>query len=396
MSRHAGTLALAAGLALFGCAAGAWTGSGDHVPPGWRPPPESDEAGLWLQMDRLETGLRTSGLRLQNVELEAYLYRIVCRLIPDNCRDIRVYVMRNPFFNASMAPNGMMQIWTGVLLRVEDEAELAFVLGHEIAHYLRRHSVQTWRDVRRKSAFLSVTGVVLRGSLGNLGGAVQGGVALATVGSVYAFSRDNEREADEAGLRLMSQAGYDPSAAPAIWERLLEEQRASPRSSPALFVATHPSTTERMVRLRELAGTVTTRGVAERRRAEYLERTRASHLMLLGDELGRRDFAASEVVLRRLLAEGMSPGKAYFFQGELYRLRGLSEDEPLAVRAYRKALEFPDAPPQTQRNLGFLLVKSGDPAGARSALERYLELLPDAEDREMIKARLGHLEEVAR
>lgn len=80
----------------------------------------------------------------------------------------------------------------------------------------------------------------------------------------------------------------------------------------------------------------------------------------------------------------------------LYRLRGLDGDETLAANEYEQAVDFADVPPQAHRNLGFLLVKGGDSAGARSALKRYLELLPNAEDREMINARLRHLEEIAR
>ena len=55
-------------------------------------------------------------------------------------------LVRTPYFNASMAPNGMMQVWSGLLLRVDNEAQLAAVLGHEIGHYLARHSVERLRD----------------------------------------------------------------------------------------------------------------------------------------------------------------------------------------------------------------------------------------------------------
>ncbi len=151
-----------------------------------------------------------------------------------------------------------------------------------------------------------------------------------------------------------------------------------------------------MVRLQELARSVNARGGIGRRRAEYLAQIEPLLSVSLGDEVSRRDFPATDVLLRRLVATGARPGTAHFFQGELYRLRGLSEDGQRAIGAYRQALEFSDAPPQTLRNLGLLLVRSDDRAGARSALERYLELVPDAEDREMVKVRLGHIEEVAR
>ena len=65
----------------------------------------------------------------------------------------QVHLVRTPLFNASMAPNGMMQVWTGLLLRVDDEAQLAAVLGHEFGHYLARHSTERLRDAKSRSAF---------------------------------------------------------------------------------------------------------------------------------------------------------------------------------------------------------------------------------------------------
>jgi len=53
-----------------------------------------------------------------------------------------------PCFNAGMAPNGMMQIWSDLLMRVESEVQLAPVIEHEIGHYLQRHTVERLRDIK--------------------------------------------------------------------------------------------------------------------------------------------------------------------------------------------------------------------------------------------------------
>ena len=97
-----------------------------------RPALETDEGGLWGMMDREETRLRRSPFVVRDAELNKYLQDLVCRLGGDHCPDIRVHVVRTPLFNATMAPNGMMQVWTGLLLRAENEAQLAAILGHEI------------------------------------------------------------------------------------------------------------------------------------------------------------------------------------------------------------------------------------------------------------------------
>jgi tetratricopeptide (TPR) repeat protein len=81
-----------------------------------------------------------------------------------------------------------------------------------------------------------------------------------------------------------------------------------------------------------------------------------------------------------------------FFQGELYRLRGEAGDDEKAIAAYEKAGALGAAPVETQRSLGLVLMKTRQPARARAAFVRYLELRPDAQDRDMIRDYLKRLE----
>ena len=126
------------------------TGPIEDVKPGDRPALNTDEAGFWMVTDRVEEKLRTSGRVVEDPEVNAYVRGILCRLTPEHCANIRLYIVRTPNFNASMMPNGAMQVWTGAILRTRNEAQLAYVIGHEVAHYLRRHTVQRWRDARAK------------------------------------------------------------------------------------------------------------------------------------------------------------------------------------------------------------------------------------------------------
>ena len=192
----------------------------------WAPPSRftkpdlaSDEGGLWAIMDREETRLRRSPFRMRDEALNKYLQDVVCRLAGDHCPDVRVYAVRTPFFNASMAPNGMMQVWSGLLLRMDNEAQLAAVLGHEIGHFLQRHSVERLRDMEARTAFGQFIGMF--GVVGLVG-------QLATLAGAMAYSRDHEREADRIGLTLMRRAGYDPREAGKVWGNLLDELRATP------------------------------------------------------------------------------------------------------------------------------------------------------------------------
>ena len=369
---------------LAGCAEP--RGATVDIKPGERPELASDEAGLWMEMERAENRLLRSGAIVHDANLHEYVRGVVCRLAGPLCGDVRVYVVRRAGFNAAMAPNGMMQVWTGLLLRTDNEAQLAYVLGHELGHYMRRHSLQMWREARSRAAGLAVFQAMVGVALGGAG-------QVAVAGSLAAFSRDNEREADELGFEAMTAAGYERAEAPKVWERLLQERAAEGKSAPSAFFATHPPTEERLASLRALAATRPAGGTSgEVGREALVAATRQLRGMLLNDELRTRRFAPTMVVLDHLVAVGDGLGELHFFHGELYRLRNGPGDDASAVAAYRKALEHPEAPAEAHRGLGVVLLRTGDRAGARAALARYLERRPDADDAAMIRAQLGALD----
>jgi predicted Zn-dependent protease len=239
-------------LVLLALAACASAPSAD-LAPGENPALGSTEANLWMVMDRVETQLQASGQVVRDPALDAYLVEIVCCLEPEYCRSVRIYVVDVPHFNASMAPNGVMQVWTGLLLRTENEAQLAFVLSHELAHYVRRHSLQRWIDVQNKanaaSIFALVTSAAGIGYAGDIG-------ALAALASILAFSRDQEREADARGLQRAVDAGYDPHEGARIWRALRAEQAASETGERFVFLSTHPGVDERIRTLEAAAQAV--------------------------------------------------------------------------------------------------------------------------------------------
>ncbi len=396
-----------AGLALplLVCSACAG-GVKEDIQPGHRPSIDTDEAGLWMVMDRHEKSVKTSGRVETAPGLNAYVNDIMCQLAPEHCADIRIYIVRHPSFNATMAPNGMMTIWTGMLLRCENEAQLAYVIGHELAHYLRQHSLQRWRDAKAKTTAIAFAGMLAAmagqaaGAAG-AGGAVQSAVsagrtavAVGNMGllfSILVFSRENEREADALGFELYTKAGYDAGEAAKIWKMLDKEAEVGDWPSPPLFMASHPSREERMATLerkaRELSGQHEGLAYTER----YLTETLRFRSDWLRDELRQRNFGSMEFVLNRLIEQSYDLGTLYYYRGELYQLRDEKGDKKKAIAAFREAAQHEDAPPETHRELGFVLWDSGDEAGARAAFETYLKAQPFAGDRPMIESYLEEL-----
>jgi predicted Zn-dependent protease len=140
--------------------------------------------------------------------------------------------------NAWCLPGGKIAFYTGIFPVLQDEAGMAFVMGHEIAHALLRHGAE------RLSEGLLVGGVgaLLGATLGRRDESTRQGVlaaygVLAQVGFMLPHSRAHETEADREGLKLMARAGYDPRQAVEVWRRMQKMSGGGPPE----FLSTHPS-----------------------------------------------------------------------------------------------------------------------------------------------------------
>lgn len=364
-----------------------------YVTPGYEPT-DVDERGLWHACEQLEREIAGSNFLITDPGVNAYVRGITERLIDDVMQDMRIYVVRNPDFNASMAPNGMMIVHSGLLVRADNEAQLAAVLGHESGHYLRRHSVQNWRGQRRKSAVAAFAMVAAAGVSSPTSGYqwidVANSISLALALSLFSFSRELETEADAYGLQLLGRAGYAPGAAAEIWAQLIAERRASAAARNKRYkdwsrssFSTHPPTENRMADLRESAEVMSvTEGDDGRQR--YHAALAPIRSMLLEEQVRLNDPGANLYLLNRLANERWD-GTLRYYEGEVYRLRDETDDTQRAAAAYALAVAEPDAPPEAHRAHGYALLKAGQREEGRNALARYLELAPDAKDAAMVR-----------
>lgn len=341
-----------------------------------RPDMASDEGGLWAMMDRAETGLRRSPFLMRDAALRDYLKGVACKLGGEHCADIRVYPVRTPFFNASMAPNGMLQIWSGLLLRVENEAQLAAVLGHEIGHYLQRHTLDQMRDVRARSAFGLF--MLAFGAVGMLG-------QLAMLAGAFGFSREQERQADAIGLQLMRRAGYDPREASKVWLNLMAERKARPGGEESPMFATHPPSVERSEALARLARD---NGGGFTGDIEYAAALAPFRQDLLEDELRRGQHGEALVLLDRMVQREPQRADLLYYRAETRRLRAQGSDLDDAMTDLNQAVTLGREPAQAHRCIGYILQSRDQLAGAQRAFAHYLELAPDAPDASLIRTYL--------
>ena len=339
---------------------------------------EHDERGIWAEMEQAESALLTSGALVADETLQAYVREVACRVASDYCGDIRVYVVERAGFNASMAPNGFMTVWTGLLLRVENEAQLAAVLGHEVAHYQRRHTLERWRSTRAATSavtFLSIAAAV--GGYGGAGNLVQ----LATQLALLSYSREQEREADSLGFERLVAASYDAEAAATVWRNALAEQDAMDEDqAPPLLLSTHPASDERLTNLAALADM---RG-GERFAGRFDAAVARHRNEWIAAEIGKGRYGALDVVLQRLSDNGV----ASYWRGEMFRRSGQTKK---ALAAYRKAAVSAEAPAAAHRGLGLTLWSLGRESEALRAFTRYLVTAPQAKDTAMIRAYIEEL-----
>lgn len=353
------------------------------------PPADSDEAELWYAMDRAETEIKRSPLLVRDPALNTYIKNVACKVAGETCPSLRLYVMNVPYFNASMAPNGTLLFWTGALLRIRNEAELAFVLGHETGHFTARHSIRQWRRSKTAGAWLGAFQIAAFGV--GAGGLAELGT-LAGVATLFKYSRDMEREADRLGFASVVAHGWAPHAGADMWARLWREEQTRKYDRPTTLFSTHPPSQERLEDINAAADAIP-HPPTDLGRDRYYAAIRPMLPQLLDAELAQRRYAGSILVISELLDDAPDADKSLltFYLGEAYRRRGLNDDKAKAAEYYAKAITMPNPPNAAWRELGFSRRSSGDVAGARQALARYLELAPTASDAAFIRRDLDNL-----
>lgn len=190
--------------------------------------------------------------RLRDTGAQARVQAIAARIVPASGSDIpfpewEVVVFDSDEVNAFALPGGHIGVYRGILELAESDDEIATVMGHEVGHVTARHAAQRIGTTQIAEAGTSLVGVgaqlygISPQLIGLLGAGVQYGVVLP-------YTRNQELEADELGLRYMAMAAYDPQAALSFWQSM---QATGGEGAPA-FLSTHPSGEQRIEQIRAM------------------------------------------------------------------------------------------------------------------------------------------------
>ncbi len=388
--------------------------------------PLRDEQRLWEQSRAEEEKLLGEVKLYGDPGLEAYLDEVVGRLNPpamasNQAVRYRVRVIEDPTLNAFAYPHGSIYVHTGLLARMEDEDELATVLGHEMTHVEYRHMLRYQRSEHNKAVGLSVAAITAAVILAVAEGdavdhghwataealdvfghvLVDLGLQLAFQASVNGYGRGLEEEADMGGFGKLAAAGYDLHEAPKVYQALLEDQ-GDTRKAEAFFFGSHPRLSERIAVTKKYVAQHSDGKLSEDRADR--EDAFARHIRpvvrddaRLNIEMGRLELAEAE--LKRAREWMPSDPETHFLRGRLRlaQAAGRSPEEAQGLRreaedSFRKAIELDADRAAPHRELGLLLRDREDFRGACVQLRRYQKLAPDAEDGEEIGEVIAGLE----
>lgn len=340
--------------------------------------------------------------------LDAYLTEITQRFVDvareageDRGFTYRVRVVEDPSVNAFTFGGGLIYVHGGLIARMENEAQLATVLGHEIAHVTmshvpegieRRFGVQVLGQVAATAARATGT---LRGQ------ALASAYEYSMLAAVNGHGRGQESEADEVGLRYMVEAGYDPTEAPHTFEQLLIEYGdQSPLEN--FFWGSHPTNVSRFERLSDLARARYADAAGSERRIvnseEYQRRTRELVVAMGIHDYDSRWFARSRGMFEKARGVREDDPVPHYYLGRiaLETTRGGEGEVEEAIRHLRRAVEADPSFAPAYRELGLAYYRKDNLARderdrAIAAFERYLEVAEDPEDAERVTQMIEEL-----
>ncbi|HPI02410.1 MAG TPA: M48 family metallopeptidase [Candidatus Goldiibacteriota bacterium] len=187
---------------------------------------------------------------LANTTVQSYVSALGGKLAAKSERSTLKYtftVVDSPEINAFAVPGGFVYVTSGIIKNLNDEAQLAAVIGHEIGHIAKKHSVkQMQRQLVAQYGLAYVENMMSKGEEGTTKSQIASMVSAIGLNFLFAKnSRENEFEADEQGAFLSSAAGYDPKAMIDVQELLLKLRTSKPGMLEQML-STHPISEERI------------------------------------------------------------------------------------------------------------------------------------------------------
>ncbi len=370
---------------LFGYCTGGWAAEFASL--------NSEEADIRDLMERASEDqqlLENSGILYRNEELEPYLNRIVARLdanaaSPDG--GFRVKMIKDPHLNAFTYPDGTCYIQTGILARLENEAQLAALLAHELAHFVKSHAAIGIRRFHRR-----LRSDFSRQPLNQEASPSRAQIRRRIECVWSGYHHEAEYEADRESLKFMIRAGYDPYEALRLFEHLAEEMSRENLKEP-LISGSHPRLQARIEKCKEFLENLKPQNRdGFNKVGNFEEHIQDLLLENIGIDVQAGRFEQALQASERYLALRPDDARGHYLQGEIYRQQDHSGTDVIrAELCYKRAIGLDDSYPEPYRALGMLYYKTGLPQQAKPYLEASLTLAPDAPENAYLRNYLSQI-----
>lgn len=319
---------------------------------------------------------------VQDGMLNQYLAEVGHRLDSKSHRPQMPYSYRAlnaNYVNAYTFPGGAMGVTRGILVDLDNEAELAALLGHELGHVNARHAAQRQGTAMVTQA--AMTGVNIIGTVAGYGGLTDLGTQLGASVLLSSYSRDNEREADALGQEYMVRAGYPASGMVGLQQLLVDQQKESPGMLQTMF-STHPMSSERRDTARQMAeGKYAASNTRDAGRERFMDNTSALRRIKPTIDscqkgevaMAGKDYGKAEERFRMALK---STPRDYAANVLMARCLSAQDKDAQALEYAQTATRIYPQEAQAHKLLGVLALGQKDPAAAYEHLDSYDRLLP--------------------
>lgn len=295
-------------------------------------------------------------------------------------------VLNNGTPNAWALPGGKIAINRGLLVLLEDEAQLAAVLGHEIVHAAARHSARQMTQATLLNVGVGLASVFSQQS--EYGEWLQMGAGVGAKAWQASYGRDQELEADEYGVEYMVKAGYDPQAAVELQEKFVELSKGRNQGGLEAWFSTHPPSEVRVRRNQELAlkysGNTRNRGAYMRAIAQIQKDKPAYDTYQKALALAAKDTPQAKSLLAKAIR--LQPREP-LFHVTLGQMQLQDNEAAKAERSFSEAAKYNPEYYMGHLGLGLSKYQKRDLSGAQRSLNASMKILPT----EMATYYLGEL-----
>jgi predicted Zn-dependent protease len=361
-------------------------------------PPVPAAAGIFGDVtiaDEIEMGRKFHKMVLERLQLvrdpevTGYVRRLVKRVteaMPPEPFPIKTYVINNNAMNAFAVPGGYVYVFSGLLLNLDSEAEVAAVVAHELAHVHHHHVARRMERMQLVNlgalvatlggAFLGAAGG--GGAAGELGGALIMGSQAGRASAFLSYTREMEREADNSGYAFMVDSGYNPQAMVSAFETMRKKKWYMGAGDIPSYLSTHPGLNERIGYVKDLIDRSPEELTRRENSNEAYHRVQALLRAKLADPQAALAHYRNIPPANRTCMDHLGLGLVY------ERVRKVAK----AGEQLDKAADCAPDDPAVNREVGRYWFERGDYQEAGRYLQKAVILNPDDADTLFIYARL--------